>query len=54
MINKDFLARSSYEDETRGLGTRERLERAQRMLEAVKFPGSLDWLQGTIGAQPWG
>jgi hypothetical protein len=47
-----FLARPNYEDEARRLRIEERLARARDTLEEVGSPAYLEFLQGTLGADP--
>jgi hypothetical protein len=47
-----FLKRTSYADEAERLGIGDRLVSARKMLERVDSPGYLEFLRGTIGAEP--
>ncbi|MBN9689198.1 MAG: hypothetical protein J0M24_03080 [Verrucomicrobia bacterium] len=47
-----FVAKPSYADEVDRLGIRRRLSHARVMLERVKRPDYLQYLSGTLGAEP--
>ena len=47
-----FLKRASYAEEAKRLGVAGRLAGARKMLERVGSPAYLEFLRGTIGAEP--
>ena len=49
-----FLGKTNYAEEAARLGIGARLEKARKLLDAVKLPEYLQTLRGTIGAQPLG
>ncbi|HYG77240.1 MAG TPA: hypothetical protein VEK08_19705 [Planctomycetota bacterium] len=49
---RSFLSKSSHSEPIQRLNLRQRLQRAERMLEQVRSPEYLDRLWGTIGADP--
>jgi hypothetical protein len=47
-----FLKRTSHADEAERLGIADRLARARKTAEEVDSPAYLEFLRGTIGAEP--
>jgi hypothetical protein len=48
----EFLAKSEYDQEAERLGLRDRLAQAERRLQQILSDDYLEWLAGTIGADP--